>query len=502
MSNVHAKRAISPSQPTSDSPSDETQLQRSLVRGIAWTGLVKWTSQALSWVSTIVVARLLLPSDYGLVALATAFLGLVALVNEFGLGSAIVMLQQLSTRLIGQLNSLAVLLGLGGFGFACVVAIPLGQFYEAPDLPLVIVVLASGFIVGAFRSVPNALLEKELRFKTLAFLEGGQSLLAATTTVSLAWNGAGYWALVLGNLLGNLVVTGVVVAMWGQSFAWPVAHELGSVLRFSWHMLASRVSWYFASTSDVFVAGRLLGQTQLGAYTFGATLANVPLEKVTGLVNRVAPAFYSAVQNDHVTLRRYLVGLTEGLALVTVPVALGMALVANEFVLLVLGDKWRAVSAPLQVLAVYGALRSVTPLMSPLFFITGGSRIAMINGFVGMVLFPIGFLVGSQWGIVGIAMAWLIVHPLTLVLMYWHVLPSIGLSIWQYVRSLWPAVSSALVMVAAVSLVRMGIPGDASLAARLVLLVLAGGAAYCLTLLALHRQRIRSFVTLMKRGLT
>lgn len=494
--------AIVPPPLSPNSPLTEKQLQHSLVRGIAWTGLVKWSSQALSWVSTIVVARLLLPSDYGLVALATAFLGLVALVNEFGLGSAIVMLQQLSVRQVAQLNSLAVLLGLAGFGFACLVAVPLGQFYGAPDLPLVIVVLAAGFVVGAFRSVPNAILEKGLRFKTLAFLEGGQSLLAAISTILLAWNGAGYWALVLGNLFGNMVITSVVAALWGQSFALPVVHELGNVLRFSWHMLASRVSWYLASTSDVFVAGRLLGQAPLGAYTFGATLANVPLEKVTGLVNRVAPAFYSAVQGDHATLRRYLLGLTEGLALITVPVALGMALVAHEFVLLVLGEKWSAVAAPLQVLAVYGAFRSVTSLMSPLFFITGGSRIAMINGFVGMILFPIGFLVGSQWGIVGIALAWLIVHPLSLVPMYWHVLPSIGLSTWQYVRSLWPAVSSALVMIAAVSVMRISIPGDASLAARFALLVLAGGAAYCMTLLTLHRHRIRTFVTMMKSGLT
>ncbi|NOT94877.1 MAG: hypothetical protein HOP00_01015 [Nitrospira sp.] len=126
----------------------------------------------------------------------------------------------------------------------------------------------------------------------------------------------------------------------------------------------------------------------------------------------------------------------------------------------------------------------------------------MINGFVGMILFPIGFLVGSQWGIVGIALAWLIVHPLSLVPMYWHVLPSIGLSTWQYVRSLWPAVSSALVMIAAVSVMRISIPGDASLAARFALLVLAGGAAYCMTLLTLHRHRIRTFVTMMKSGLT
>lgn len=502
MSNSQTESAVVPPPLSPSFPSKEKQLQHSLVRGIAWTGLVKWSSQALSWVSTIVVARLLLPSDYGLVALATALLGLVALVNEFGLGSAIVMLQQLSTRQIAQLNSLAVLLGLAGFGFACLIAVPLGQFYEAPDLPFVIAVLAAGFIVGAFRSVPNAILEKGMRFKTLAFLEGGQSLLAAITTVLLAWHGAGYWALVLGNLLSNMVATGVVVALYGQSFARPVKHELGNVLRFSWHMLMSRVSWYLASTSDVFVAGRLLGQAPLGAYTFGATLANVPLEKVTGLVNRVTPAFYSAVQADHATLRRYIVGLTEGLALITVPVALGMALVANEFVLLALGEKWSAMAAPLQVLAVYAAFRSVTSLMSPLLFITGGSRIAMINGLVGMILCPIGFLVGSHWGIVGIALAWLIVHPILLAPMYWHVLPSIGLSIRQYIRSLWPALSGALVMIAAVSVMRISIPGDTSLATRLVLLVLAGGAAYFMTLLALHRQRILSFVTMMKGGLS
>ena len=501
MSNSQTESAIVPQPLSPDVHSNEKQLQHSLVRGIAWTGLVKWSSQALSWVSTIVVARLLLPSDYGLVALAMAFLGLVALLNEFGLGSAIVMLQQLSTRQIAQLNSLAVLLGFAGFGFACLVAIPLGQFYGAPELPWVIVVLAIGFIVGAFRSVPNAILEKGLRFKTLAFLEGGQSVLAATTTILLAWKGAGYWALVLAPLFSNMVATGVVVTLWGQSFARPIAHELGNVLRFSWHMLASRLSWYLASTSDVFVGGRLLGQSLLGAYTFGATLANVPLEKVTGLVNRVTPAFYSAVQNDHATLRRYLLGLTEGLALITVPVALGMALVANEFVLLALGEKWSAVAAPLQVLAVYGAFRSVTSLMSPLFFITGGSRLAMINGFVGMIIFPIGFLVGSQWGIVGVALAWLIVHPITLVPMYWHILPTIGLSIWQYIRSLWPAVSGALVMIAAVTVMRISIPEGSSLAIRFAVLVLAGGAAYLLTLLALHRQRISSFMTMIKGGL-
>ena len=173
-------------------------LDHTLLRGIAWTGAVKWGSQVMSWLSTIVVARVLAPSDYGLVAMATAFLGLVALVNEFGLGSAIVMVRTLRQEQVAQLNSLALLLGLSGFLVACVAAVPVAIFYDAPDLPWVLVVLGGTFLTAGLCSVPNAILEKALRFKTLAFIEGGQSFTNAVFTVTLALLGFGtgrwYWA--------------------------------------------------------------------------------------------------------------------------------------------------------------------------------------------------------------------------------------------------------------------------------------------------------------------
>lgn len=483
---------------SSASPSEHKLLDRSLIKGIAWTGGVKWASQILSWISTIIVARLLTPGDYGLVALAIAFLGLVALVNEFGLGSAIVMLRELRKEQIAQLNSLAVFLGLAGFIVACLAAAPLGRFYGAPDLPLVVVILGMGFVIGAFRSVPCALLEKTLRFKTLALLDGGQSFLVAMVTVSLALGGAGYWSLVVGNLAGSIAVTVVVTVVAGHPFARPNVRELGNVLRFSWHVFTTRVFGYIASSSDVFVAGRVLGQAAVGVYTFGATIANIPLEKVTGMVNRVAPAFYSAVQTDQRTTQRYFLHLTEGLALITIPVAWGMALVADDFVQLVLGDKWSAVAAPLRILAAYAALRSITSLMSPLFFLTGGSRLAMLNGILAAAIFPIGFYIGSTWGIVGIAVAWMVVHPLNLVPMYWHVLPKIGLSFWRYIRVLWPALSSALIMTVAVYAVKTTLPPGSSLATSLLVQVCGGGAAYLLAVLTLHRERLTGFIDLIR----
>src|SRR5947207_580767 len=107
--------------------SEEKQLDRALVWGIAWTGGTKWLTQLLSWMSTLVVARLLTPADFGLVGLATVYLGLVGLLNEFGLGTAIIVQSDLSDEQIAQINTLSVILGLAGLAISCGLALPLAS---------------------------------------------------------------------------------------------------------------------------------------------------------------------------------------------------------------------------------------------------------------------------------------------------------------------------------------------------------------------------------------
>src|SRR3989440_12260898 len=117
----------------SGTPVEARALDRSLVRGVAWTARAKWASQALSWISWLIVARLLSPEDYGLVGMAAIYLGLITLLSEFGLGTAVLAVRELSVGQLGQLNGLAVLLGLAGLLTSCAVAIPLGRFFHAPN---------------------------------------------------------------------------------------------------------------------------------------------------------------------------------------------------------------------------------------------------------------------------------------------------------------------------------------------------------------------------------
>ena len=120
---------------------------------------------------------------------------------------------------------------------------------------------------------------------------------------------------------------------------------------FGWQIVVTRLSFYVYSSADLFVAGKTLARTALGAYGFAVSLATMLPEKILALVTSITPSIFSSVQTQESNLRRYLLSVTEGLALVVFPATLGLAAVAQEFVLVALGEKWRPMFAPMQVLA-------------------------------------------------------------------------------------------------------------------------------------------------------
>ena len=137
-------------------------------------------------------------------------------------------------------------------------------------------------------------------------------------------------------------------------------------MTFSSHMIVARLAWYVYSNADSTVVGKILGKTALGMYSFGWTMANVPIEKVTSMVMRVTPSVLAAARDDHVALRRYVIRITEAIAVITFPATVGIALVAQLFALATLGEAWRGAILPLQFLAVYSGVRSISPLIRTL----------------------------------------------------------------------------------------------------------------------------------------
>ncbi|MEZ4586474.1 MAG: lipopolysaccharide biosynthesis protein [Gemmatimonadales bacterium] len=459
---------------------------------------MKWGSQALSWGAVVVLARLLTPADYGLVGLATLYLGFVGILTEGGLGTSIIAKREMTEAEIKQLNTVAVLLGLTGALLTCAAAIPLGWYFKAPALPLVMVALSVNAVLSALRLVPVAALQREFRFRGLALVEGAQAVASTVVTLGLALAGARYWSLVVGGLAGTLAAAGVSRLLSPHGFSAPRIATLRRYYHFTRNVLIGRISWYVYTNADFIVAGRMLGTAALGAYTFAWNIASVPVEKVTALVTRVTPAFFSRLQSDRAALARMLLSVTEGLVFVTLPLTVGMAVVADDFVVAYLGPQWLEAVGPLRILAMYATLRSIVTLLPQVLTMLDDTRFLMFNGIATALVLPVGFVIGSRWGGTGIAAAWVVVYPLFVVPLYVRCFRAVALSPGAYLRAVWPATRGVLAMLAALLAIRAALPADLAPALRLVVQMIVGALVFLALGVLPMRHRLRDLYRLLR----
>lgn len=476
-----------------------SHLDRSLTRGIAWTGSIKWVTQLLAWVSTLLVARLLTPEDYGLVGLGGMYLGIVTLLSEFGIGTTIVSMRSLGRDEHAQINTLAMLFGAASFLVSCAVAPLLAWFFDAPQLTSVVIAMGAIFLITGARVVPQALLQRDMRFKDLAINDGIQSIVLAVGAVLFALLGFRYWTLVLSAIIGAALSTIGVLRLQRLPFRWPQWKTLAPAVRFSGQTLMGRFAWYVYQNADFFVAGKVLGKASLGAYKVGWDLASSPIEKITGLVSRVTPSILSAAQSDKAALRRYLLRITEALALATFPLTIGLGLVAEHVVLLALTEKWRVMIAPLQLLSVAAAIRSVTPILPQILTVIGENRRVMRVNVAGAIVMPVAFYIGSHWGTTGIAAGWLLVYPILIVVpMALLVFRRIELPASDYLGALAAPLTSVAIMAGAVWALRLAYPAAMPQMGLLAADITVGAVAYGGALLVLHRERVRALLSVIR----
>ena len=211
---------------------------------VAWTAGARWGSQVLTWVATFLIVRLLTPHDYGIVALAGVVLGLLTILNDFGLDLAVVAYRTLTESEMAQLNVLAVVVGSGAaVALSCAAAMALAHPLGAPPLPAVTAALSAVLFVASLRTVASGRLKKDFRFARLAVAEMVASLATSASTIVLALTGFQYWALVLGQIVGQTILTVVVLSWVPPRFARPRLTALREVLTFSRAILVGRLAW-------------------------------------------------------------------------------------------------------------------------------------------------------------------------------------------------------------------------------------------------------------------
>lgn len=469
-------------------------LDQSMARAVAWNAVARWSSQILSWVCIIVVARLLTPADYGLVGMGSLYINFASLISTAGIGETIIALRNLTQRQIAELNSVAILIGLGFVGLSCALALPLARFFSTPRLFGVILVTSVLYLVNAFQIVPKALLQRDLQFKVVALIDTIRAFAQICITILFVFLNFGYWSLIAGIVINSLISSVMTCVRRRTGFAIPNFKLIRRELKFSRDVMLSNIAWYAYDNADFGVAGRVLGQVPLGNYTVAWAISSAPVEKIANLVATVTPSFFSALQSDKAELRRYLLRLTEILSFVTVPASMGLVLTADYLVPVLLGPKWFGVVGPLRLLGVFVAARSITTILPNLLIAIGDVSFVMRVSICAAMVMPVAFLIGSRWGTNGIAATWVIAYPLITIPTYYRVLKLTSLSVKEYASAVAPALSASGIMVCVVLMIRFFLRSQPHSALGLTLLVVAGVISYGGVLLTLYQKRVITII--------
>lgn len=487
--------------PVAHDPTSPDARNRTLAASLAWVASARWVSQLFRWLSTIAMAKLLLPADYGIVGMAIVVTGFVNQVAEFGLGAAVVQHRELSRQVERRIAGAAVLIAIGLAALTSASAPAVAAFYSQDALLLVIPVLSARFLIDAFATVPRALLARSLRFKHVAMIEAVESTVMAAAGLVTAYYTRSYWALVAANLAGGVVLAILANVLAPVGPRWPGRlADLRPLLTFGRDLVLSRLAWFSYSNADFVVVGRMLGNEVLGAYTLAWNIASAPAEKFAGMVLSVAPAVLSDARAHAGEVRRMFLVMVQGVALVIFPLAVGLALVSGTLVRSVLGPEWVEAIAPLRLLALAFILRSLATLEPVVLMARHETHVNRNMMALFAVVAPLAFVVGARWGVTGVAAVWLFVMPvLSLPLHAYYTWRKIDVTWGDWLRAVWPGASSAATMAAAVAAVELSGLIDPPLA-RLAVQVAVGGAVYAATLWLLHRRAAEAVLRLARRN--
>jgi O-antigen/teichoic acid export membrane protein len=479
---------------------DGESLDKQFARGLAWTAVSRTAAQVVSWSAFLVVVRTLSPGDFGIVAAATSVVGLVTLVAEFGLGTAIVAKTDLTDHEVRQLVGVAALTGALAWAVCAALGWPAAFALRVPELITVLPVVGVSIALATLNAVPAAMLRRSMAFRSISQFEMGKSVLGAIVLLALALAGWGFWAPITGELVSTFVMTCLLFRKTKLTVYQPRWATISGTLTLSRVVLLSRAAWYAYSNADVAVVSRRLGKSQLGDYYMAWTLINLPTEKVATLLFAVTPSVFAKVRDDLVEFRRYVLLLFESLALILMPISAGIGVVAADAVAVLAGDKWQN-SAPLvQALALYAVVKSVAPLSAQILIARGNAAAARRQSFLGLAILPISFVMASKFGALAVALVWATVFPVLAISQLRVAAREIELPMSDILLRLIPIVVSTAAMAIAVLLLRaLIIPETMMPAMRLTVSAAAGALVYAATIMLLAGDRARVAITFVRR---
>lgn len=465
-------------------------LGHKMAKGAAWMVLFKLVQRVIGFVSTLLLARLLVPADFGLIAMAMSVFAILEVMSSFSFDLALIQNQRAERKHYDTVWTYNVLFGLANAIIMAALAIPVALFFSEMRVEWIMYALALCALISGFENIGVVAFQKELELHKEFYFGLAKKLATFFVTIAVALWLRNFWALLAGMIVGRIVglVLSYLLHPYRPRFSLAATGEL---FHFSKWMLINNILLFISSSGINPVIGRMFGSDALGMYSVAYEISNLPTTELVFPITRAVVPGYSILAHDRKALRESFLKVIGLVALLTVPAGAGIGLVAEPLVHVLLGDKWMTSVALVQLLALFGVVRSVHGQPGPVFIALGKPyRLSTLQIIYIGIATPLLIWLVNTYGLVGVPLALLGAISLSLPINYFWLMRELNAPYSRLVNVVWrPFVATAVMCLPVywITLKWNNINGIGEDVIRLVISILAGTITYVAVILLLWR---------------
>lgn len=457
-----------------------------IARGGLWMLLFKIADRSLAVIGMAVLARLLTPADFGLVAMTTVLVDGIELATSFGFDIALLRDTQVERARYDTAWTLNLLLGVGAGIVLLLFTIPAVTFYSEPRLYGLMPLLAIGMVIKGLENVGTVEFRKEMDFRREFIFMATKRFANFTFAVGFALWLRNYWALALSILMSRAagVALSFIMAGYRPRLRLSEAKEL---FHFSKWLMFTNFLWFLQGRLPDFIIGRVSGPQQVGLYSNAADIARMPTTEIVAPINRAVYPGYARHSGDVAALSSIYLQVIAALWSLALPAAVGLAIIAQPFVLVFLGNQWLSIVPTIRVLAIAGLFGLIVGNQQYVYLALGRANIVTRLAVIQLVAMIVGsLLMAPRLGIIGVAYAVLFSSALDVPIgftIFTRATRTKWRSVWQ---SAWRPMLATAAMTAVLLLVHPGAviaSGSVDAVNKLVTTMAVGGLSYAAVLL-------------------
>jgi len=477
-------------------------VEEKAIRGVPWTFLAYVVNKGIRILSLLVLARLLAPGDFGLVALALASLAFVNVFSDLGMGAVLVVRQDLDRLEMGTVMSLMLITGAVAAALMAASAPLVAKLLDEDKLTPILLVLSLTLLINVFAWFYEMVMQRELEFRRLFACTFAQTLGYIAVTLALALAGAGAWSLVAGELASGLMLSAALLVAAPYRVRPALARDrVRDLFKAGWGFLAQGGLSFIEENADRLIIGRLLGTTQLGFYSMAFRLGEMPYWALAHPIAMVTFPGFSRMRERGEEIAAAFLSSLRFVAVLVVPVGVLLSAAATAVVFALLGEQWRPTIGVIEIMGLWAAVRSLAGILAWLLNSVGEAKLlAKVSATIILALVP-AVAVAASVGTVD-DVAWVVLADAVVNLVVYALLISrragIALSdLWRAVRA--PLLASPGAWLAAHGVARLGYDWKPIL--TLGTAAVAGLAAYAAVVALLDRSIVTWIPAQVRRAM-